>query len=477
MKTLNKLALLFAISGSLNGIAQKNEVWLERDDYSAYEVWGDNVGDDVKVDITCSGEEVSDCLIEARKRAIYELIFKGYNASPSGGSAITQLIADKSAYDQNKEIFIDYINTEGKGLQYAQAKINTSKPGGEVKGWEGTKKKLKKVTVTVTLRINNIREDLEKQGLVKSLAGVVESLGFEPTIIIKPNDAWLKKLGLYKEEDNQGKTQIIRQYEKIGTNQEYLDIVQVITRSIGDGFKIDQIAAQLNSSNDEALRNQLSDVELQESSEDILARTLQADIYLEIGYEKNLISGGQQTQLSLTINGVDPLTNSAKEMPGRKITKETSGDNYAELLEQTLKAATDEFKALALKFLVKRTENGIPGKMLFKIASDLEGEKTFNSYINADGEKVKFSELVDEAVEELSKKGTAFGTQTSTRREYDVLIDSKTTNRKGKPVSNSYEKVAEKMAQYLKKYSDLHAYTKPVGKGKVVVIFTKEEPK
>ena len=33
------------------------------------------------------------------------------------------------------------------------------------------------------------------------------------------------------------------------------------------------------------------------------------------------------------------------------------------------------------------------------------------------------------------------------------------------------------MAQYLKKYSDLHAYTKPVGKGKVVVIFTKEEPK
>ena len=159
--------VLVSIFITSSTFAQSNEVWLETDPQKIVEVGNDNVGEDVKADITCSAETVTDCKLKARKIALYELIFKGYNQSANGGSAIGKLIADMSVYSQNKDFFIAYINEEAKGLQFVQGIINVSKPGGEIK--EG-KKKLKMVTCTITLKIEQIRKDLESQGMIKSLS-------------------------------------------------------------------------------------------------------------------------------------------------------------------------------------------------------------------------------------------------------------------------------------------------------------------
>jgi bisphosphoglycerate-dependent phosphoglycerate mutase len=88
-----------------------------------------------------------------------------------------------------------------------------------------------------------------------------------------------------------------------------------------------------------------------------------------------------------------------------------------------------------------------------------------------EGEQLTFSELVDEAIEEIGK-GKAQGEQTKLRRVYDVKIPSKVKNRKGKEVSNNYEKFSLKVEEYVtENLKSVKAEVKPVGSGRVVVIF------
>lgn len=461
LKNLLFLVLLFAAHTSFS----QNEVWFESDPFKTTEVWGDKVGDFVKVDITCSADDVNSAILKARKIALHTYIFVGFDAD--GNASGVSKLADNSVYEQDKDFFISYINEEAKGLRYAEGKINTKKPGGEVK--DG-KKKLKKVTTTVTLKIPEIRKDLEAQGKLKSMAGIRESIG-EITVVVRPNDAWLKRLGAYKETDNQGKKQIIRDYSKLSLDKEYNDIVQAISVNLGEGFKIDDINSQLNAGNDEVLTDMLTeDVDLQESAEDILARTLQADIYLEVSFEKDNISGGMEKQFSLSFTGIDAYTNSRSDMPGQTIRKSTSGDNLGALLDAALKAACNDFQGKALAFLVAREEKGLPGKLVFKISDEVD--LNFTSKLSIGGDRMTFSELLDEAVEELAIRGQVFGRATNTRREYDVFIPTKTKNRKGNEVPFNYEKFASKVEGYINdNLKDVEAVIKPVGKGRVVVVF------
>jgi hypothetical protein len=161
-------------------------------------------------------------------------------------------------------------------------------------------------------------------------------------------------------------------------------------------------------------------------------------------------------------------------MPGRSVTKRIVGDNKTALMDAALKEASNDFQAKALKFLVKREEKGLAGKIIFKV--DAGVDLNFSSKINVGGDKMTFSELIDEAAEELASKASPFGQQTGTRREYDVTIPSKTKNRKGKEVSNSFEKLASKIETYVtEELKDLQAVVKTVGKGKVVVVFKPAE--
>jgi hypothetical protein len=469
MKIIKLLVLGFFLS-TFHANAQER-VWEENDPFKTMEVWGDRVGENVKVDITCSALSVNDALFEARKRALYSYLFIGFDTEGASASGISKL-TENSVYEQDIEFFTAYINEESKGLKYTEGKLNTSKPGGEVK--DG-KKKLVKVTVTVTLKIPEIRKDLESQGKIKSMESISENMG-PITVIVKPNDAWLRRLGAYRDVDNQGKNQIIRDYSKLSLDKNYNDIIQSIRVNLGSGFKIDDINSQLNNSNDEVLRDNLSnDPDLAESGEEMMARTLQADLFLEVNFEKQNISGGMEKEFSISFTGIDPYTNSSGEMAGTTIRKTTSGDNFNSLLDATLKAVCNDFRPKALNFLVSRDEKGLPGKIVFKIPENTQLSDgtplSFSMKFKIEGEQLTFSELVDEAIEEIGK-GKAQGEQTKLRRVYDVKIPSKVKNRKGKEVSNNYEKFSLKVEEYVtENLKSVKAEVKPVGSGRVVVIF------
>jgi hypothetical protein len=454
---------LFLVTVSANA---QTEVWFDGDTYKKIELLGDTKGTSIKIDVTCTGKTLPDVISKSEKLALYDYIFVGF----PGASPIAKL-AESSVYNQDKDFFISFINNKNEGLQFATGQHNKTKPASEVADPNGKKKDvLVKATITVELNIEEIKKMLESQGKIKSMASLSQTLG-TITVVVKPNDAWLKRLGGYREEDNQGIMKPVRDYSRLSLSSDYNDILQAIRTNLGQGFKIDDIGAQLNAANDESLRDNLAtDVELQESQEDILARTLQADIVLEVNFETIKISGGQQTQFNLSLTGIDPYTNSSSDMPGQTVRKEASGDNLKAMLDATLKTACDDFKSKALGFLVKRDKQGFDGKIIFKV--DAGVELNFASKITVGGDKMTFSELIDEAVEELATSGTAFGQQSSTRREYNVNIPSKTKNRKGTEVSNSYEKFASKVEGYINdNLKDVQAVVKPIGKGKVVVVF------
>jgi hypothetical protein len=469
----NKFNLLIVLCLLLTTFYSKAQerVWEETDPFKTMEVWGDRVGENVKVDITCSAPSVNEAVLKARKVALYNYIFVGYDAEGSGASGISKL-SENSVYEQDLEFFTTYINDESKGLKYTEGKINTSKPGGEVK--DG-RKKLIKVTVTITLKIPQIIKDLESQGKIKSMESISDSMG-PITVIVKPNDAWLRRLGAYREEDNQGKKQIMRDYSKLSLDKNYNDIIQSIRVNLGSGFKIDDINSQLNNSNNEVLRDNLSnDPDLQESGEEMMARTLQADLYLEVNFEKVDISGGMQKEFSISFTGIDPYTNSSGDMAGKTERKSTSGDNFNALLDATLKAVCNDFRPKALNFLVSRDEKGLPGKVVFKIPENVQlSDGTpllFSMKFKIEGEQLTFAELVDESIEEIAK-GKPQGEQTPLRRIYDVKIPSKVKNRKGKEVTNNYEKFSSKVEEYItENLKNVKAEIKAIGSGRVVVIF------
>ena len=88
-----------------------------------------------------------------------------------------------------------------------------------------------------------------------------------------------------------------------------------------------------------------------------------------------------------------------------------------------------------------------------------------------EGEQLTFAELVDESIEEIAK-GKPQGEQTPLRRIYDVKIPSKVKNRKGKEVTNNYEKFSSKVEEYItENLKNVKAEIKAIGSGRVVVIF------
>ena len=74
-----------------------------------------------------------------------------------------------------------------------------------------------------------------------------------------------------------------------------------------------------------------------------------------------------------------------------------------------------------------------------------------------------------------AKKYSPKGRQTTTRRTYDVWIDTKIENKlSGKVESNNFEKFGRKVKSQIKKLGSVKAVVETRGLGNVVVVFTEE---
>ena len=148
-------------------------------------------GGSVSIDITNKGADIAECIQKAKAQALFTTIFKGYpKTNNASGSAA---LADMSLYAQNSEFFKGYLSSTTGGLVFVnKAQTNMSKPSSKLD------KKTIQSTTTVYLMKSKLREDLEKQGYIKSVGSLSESLGFMPTILVVPSDNWMTAKGFSK---------------------------------------------------------------------------------------------------------------------------------------------------------------------------------------------------------------------------------------------------------------------------------------
>ena len=254
-------------------------MWLQADPHFYAEVKGESNGSIARIDITCSAEKIEDIKKEAIKSALYRLIFEGFEPGPNGEPSITALSNEVGLYQQKKADFDAYLNDPLQGMSKAQAKINPSKPGSEVKVGE-KKRKLLKATFSVEVNLDNLRADLEGRKLIKPANQ--SSSGYVPNIVILPSDAWMKINKFHSTKDNQGIKVDIYNFKDALDNQEMKQALREIKSKFEKNFKIIGYKDKLKEIDKEEAKNNALPVAKQASPLDIYAKTIAADIWIKI---------------------------------------------------------------------------------------------------------------------------------------------------------------------------------------------------
>ncbi len=486
MKKINLLCFLF-LSISINLFSQKEEsdLWLLADPHFYAEVKGESNGSIARIDITCSAEKIEDIKKEAIKSALYRLIFEGFEPGPNGEPSITALSNEVGLYQQKKADFDAYLNDPLQGMSKAQAKINPSKPGAEVKVGE-KKRKLLKATFSVEVNLDNLRADLEGRKLIKPANQ--SSSGYVPNIVILPSDAWMKTNRFHSTKDNQGIKVDIYNYKDALDQEEMKNALQEIKSKFEKNFKIIGYKDKLKEIDAEEAKNNALAVSKQSSPLDIYAKTIAADIWIKIDISTKKINGGMSNQKMISIEAWNPFTGN-NAFTGRQIDKETSGDNDWEVTKNAIREACDDIRPRFTDFFKSREENGIEGRVICSISGNVE-EFNFFKDVEVKGKQVTLQKVLESAIRKQTvktKEGVSKmnpdGAQTETFLQYkdvyippvieeeEVDLEAEENAKPNKVMaSNNFGKLGSKIKDGLKKIGiECDIYQKSIGLIEIVI--------
>lgn len=172
MKTLFKT---FIVSLMLIGIAQvgnaqsRNKVRkLEYNSQYNYEVATLAVGvDGTKlVKVWGYGKTAEDAIRDAKEQGVACAIFRGFPAGGGGSAAATPaIVSDPDAATKHEEFFTKFFEPGGKYLQYVNLSTD-GVPTDRVK----VNKKTYKVGVAMSIAYNELRKEMERQGIARKLS-------------------------------------------------------------------------------------------------------------------------------------------------------------------------------------------------------------------------------------------------------------------------------------------------------------------
>jgi len=243
---------------------------------------------------------------QAGKNAIHGIIFKGYPPSTDGSQLVGRepLISDPTVEAQHKAYFDEFFKAGGAYQRYVSY-IGNGIPDAQIKVG-----KEYKVGITVIVLIDQLRKRLEEDGIIKALA--VD--GKMPTVMVVPSTMWCNKNGFTQTFDNQGKTEIVPDYEKalVSSTDLKMAINTINTLMAKRGFPIKNLEASLKTLKTENAEDMLTSSKdgdaIAESPIDILRRTAKADIWIEIEWFTTTLKGGSMTSLTYSMNALDAYT-------------------------------------------------------------------------------------------------------------------------------------------------------------------------
>jgi len=379
MKKLNVfIPMLFLFSLTLNSFAQNikkeyKKLWAS--DVS-YEVAVVGIGTDGTKLLKVWGYEKKEEMakIEAKKNAVAACLFKG--AVGDREKIVKPIVPSPSMADAHQAYFDKFFETGGAYLQYV-AMTNDATGKDIIKMDKGYK-----VGIVVSVMYDKLREEMERQGVVKKLADVLG--GKKPTIMVVPSDNWCVKNKFTQTFDNQGKKEVLPDYKVAMQNSTDLLLVigKLNTLMADRGFPAKNLETEMkNLASESAEMNMITSKEsgsaVAESPIDILKRTAKADIIMQLTWSVN--ATGPKKSITFNLQGLDAYT--GKQIAGSQGTGSPSfSAELPLLLEEAVLAHLDNFNTQLMSHFTDLATNGREIKVNIKTFSSASGilEESFD---------------------------------------------------------------------------------------------------
>jgi len=361
--------------------------------------------------ITNKGSNVDDCIEKAKQQAVYALIFKGYIGANNIPDAAAISPDGESLYNEKIDFFKEFFTNTSLYRSYVpKTDLDPKNPVSEID------RKTVEATIIVTVEVNRLRSDLEKQKIIKSLA----DFGFTPKVIIVPGDEWMKNHPQY--------INIIPNTNPVVKAYNYSDAIldKDISQALASirskynkptgPFVVVDIASKKAALIKEEATNNARAKAKQESNLDLFARVVSADLWVKVE-----IDDSKPGQNIVTLSGIDPYTNNVA-LSGTPLQKTTHSDDTFQLMMNSINGASDEMRTKIFGYFKGISEEGLGGEILISI---LEGaDFDFNTEIPLNESSSPLNVRLKSIIKKYSMpdKVEESGDQTETRLLYSVKI-------------------------------------------------------
>jgi len=199
----------------------------------------------------------------------------------------------------------------------------------------------------------------------------------KPTIMVVPSDNWCEQNGFVQQFDNQGKIVTLPDYRKaFQGNFDLLLVISKINELMADrDFPLKNLETTLknleNQSAEDAMMSNKSGDGLKESPIDILRRTANADIWMQVSW--NVQTLGPKKQVSFILQGLDAYT--GKQIAGVSGTgKESFSADLPILLAEAVISQLDNFNAQLQNHFNDMFENGREIALRVRVWDSFDGD-------------------------------------------------------------------------------------------------------
>jgi hypothetical protein len=318
--------------------------------------------------------------------------------------------------------------------------------------------------VIVTIEINRLRKDLESQNIIKALS----DFGFTPTVFVVPSDEWMNKNGYVTKKDNQGTIDEIYDYPRAILDPKISKALSAIESKFNKPkgpFTIVDMKGKLDQIKLEEAKNNARTNAKKESSLDIFARVLKADLWVKVDLDDKP-KNGMESQLLVTLTGIDPFTNN-KVITGTTIQKTTHGDDQFQLMMNSINGASDELRTLIFGYFQEKVITGLDGTLTLSISENTDFD--FDTPFTQNGEEKALNRIIAKIVKKYANdRLETSGTETT--REFSVKIPL-FFEEDGEKEKNTFTYYANKIVDELMKIG-ITSKVEPSGLGRVEIFIT-----
>jgi hypothetical protein len=458
MKKSLIIIFLFILGG--NAFSQKKgekvEPWLDNYDRMPFQQAKDG---SILIQIKNTGTDVNDCIEKAKQQAVYAVIFTGYAEGNNIPAAAAISPNGASLYNEKLDFFKEFFTNTTLYRSYVpKAMLDPKNPVSEVG------KKMIEAYVIVTIEINRLRKDLESQNIIKALS----DFGFTPSVFLVPSDEWMNKNGYVTKKDNQGTIDEIYDYPRAIIDPKISKALSAIESKFNKPkgpFTIVDMKGKLDQIKLEEAKNNARTNAKKESSLDIFARVLKADLWVKVDLDDKP-KNGMESQLLVTLTGIDPFTNN-KVITGTTIQKTTHGDDQFQLMMNSINGASDELRTLIFGYFQEKVITGLDGTLTLSISENTDFD--FDTPFTQNGEEKALNRIIAKIVKKYANdRLETSGTETT--REFSVKIPL-FFEEDGEKEKNTFTYYANKIVDELMKIG-ITSKVEPSGLGRVEIFIT-----